>query len=401
MLSKLQFVDLETSADPICAIFYIFCFATICEIKKNLPRNALQRREQRSPGKETCGCTPMDMTALNKIDHVGEQPTTQPYKRNMYTDNLKKGPPKQKACNTRSMDTTALNQIHHVEEQPSTQYYNRNMHKNDKKQRPRNEKVWNTRPINTTGHNELHHLEEQPTAQSYNTNVHTNDQKQQRQRQAQEQLDEQIQRRADEIFRQSQHEGQVCKLNCVPLAIRWICNNKTEVKIPGCACQLEKIITVDVDRNKKLVDEDLQCGYFMETLVNDQIVNGVANYIIADEIMDVQITAAWEKLMTMNGSVAIFATFFERGVPGHVVVYDLDTRTERTKNGKVMMCDPQDTKNERNQEIDFQKFKKQVVGCDELRLYSVNLEKLCEIIVKYKNCLHHIEETIDNAPLKN
>lgn len=232
MLSNLQFVDLETSADPICVIFYIFCFATICEIKKNLPRNALQRREQRSPGKETCGCTPMDMTALNKIDHVGEQPTTQPYKRNMYTDNLKKGPPKQKACNTRSMDTTALNQIHHVEEQPSTQYYNRNMHKNDKKQRPRNEKVWNTRPINTTGHNELHHLEEQPTAQSYNTNVHTNDQKQQRQRQAQEQLDEQIQRRADEIFRQSQHEGQVCKLNCAPLAIRWICNNKTEVKIP-------------------------------------------------------------------------------------------------------------------------------------------------------------------------
>ena len=129
----------------------------------------------------------------------------------------------------------------------------------------------------------------------------------------------------DEIVQRLQHEGKLCFENCVPLAIRWICNKKVKETFPGCAPQLEKIITVHADRNKKLVDEDLECGYFMETLVNHQIVKVVANWVIADEMMDVQTTAAWEKLMTMDGSVVIFATLqpIESGVPGHVVVTDL------------------------------------------------------------------------------
>ena len=207
----------------------------------------------------------------------------------------------------------------------------------------------------------------------------------------------------DEIVQRLEHEGKLCFKNCASLAIRWICNNKIKEKFPGCAAQLKKIITVHAYRNEKLVNKDLECGYFMETLVNLQIAKGIANCLIVDEMMDVQITAAWEKLMTVDGSVVIFATLqpIESGVPGHVVVYDLDTRTERTKDGKVMMCDPKDPNDERYKEMDFQEFKKQVVGCDELRLYSVNLDKLCEIIVENKDYLHDTEKTFYNAPPEN
>ena len=83
-----------------------------------------------------------------------------------------------------------------------------------------------------------------------------------------------------------------------------------------------------------------------------------------------------------------------------VVVYDLDTRTERTKDGKVMMCDPQDSNDEQCNEIDFQEFKKQVVGCDELRLYSVNLDKLREIIAENKDHWHKTK-TFYNVPSEN
>ena len=129
----------------------------------------------------------------------------------------------------------------------------------------------------------------------------------------------------DEIVQRLEHDGKLCFENCVSLAIRWICNNKIKKKFPGCAPQLEKIITVHADRKNKLLDKDLECDYFMETLVNDQIVKGVANCVIVDKMMNVQITAAWEKLMTMDGSVVIFATLqpIESGVPGHVVVTDL------------------------------------------------------------------------------
>ena len=170
-------------------------------------------------------------------------------------------------------------------------------------------------------------------------------------------------------------------------------NNKIKEKFPGCAPQIDTIIKVHADRNKKLVDEDLECGYSMETLTKLKIVEEVEEYVSPDE--------AWEKLMTMDSYVAIFATLqpIENGVPGHVVVYDLDTRTERTKDGKVMMCDPQDSNDEKCKEMDFQEFKNQVVGCEKLRLYTVDLEKLCEIVVvKHKKHLHNTEETFDNAP---
>lgn len=166
-----------------------------------------------------------------------------------------------------------------------------------------------------------------------------------------------------------EHEGRLCHNDCVPVAIQWICENKLGDRIPAsCAPNIEKIITVHADRNKNLEDDDLECGYFMQTLVHDNIVEEVEQFVIADEMSrEVQTAAAWEKLMTMEGSVALFATLtlIDNGVPGHVIVCDLDTRSEKNKDGEIIMRDPQVSKNK--QKINIQGFKENVLGYGILR----------------------------------
>ena len=150
--------------------------------------------------------------------------------------------PEEKACNTRAMDMAALSEIHHVHEPPSTQSYGRNMYTDNQQDK---DKTCNTRPMDMT------HLEERSTTQLYNANMNKSinenyelkKEKEEHQKQSNSPKEllkyysEQIKRKEDEIVRQLQREGQLCKMNCVALAIRWICKNKTEVNIPGCACQ--------------------------------------------------------------------------------------------------------------------------------------------------------------------
>ena len=333
---------------------------------------------------------------------------------NMNQEQLKNAP-EEKACNTRPMDTTALNDIHQLEEQNNAQFHNTNMYTDSSKEGRPKEKACNTRPMNMTVLDGLHHLKEWLTTQLHNANIYKSINKnhklkiekeeQQKQFNPPQELlryhREQIKRKGDEIVRQLQREGQLCKMNCVALAIRWICENKTEVKISGCACQLEIIITLFALGNSKLDPKDLKCGHFMERLSDVGIVKlpNDNEYVLAGEVnKKLVIVKAWEKLMTMNEKVCILGTRNPHpGFVDHVVVSDLETRTSRARDGKVMFHDPQAPQGEREAEMSLKDFIKYVHDTAGLRLYTVNLKELNRIMVYHKDELHNTEETSDNG----
>ena len=212
------------SFDLLSMTSYVVCLMIICEgfERKNLPRNAFQRREQRSIGEKTCDCTPMemirhkndqqglvpyligeqplaefhntstyddyqehpkmkawdtrpmDMKKLEEAHHLaGENPTTQHHDAKMHINDQERGPPERKDLNTRPRDITRLTHIQHPPEPPTTLHHDENMQNNDQKQQALPKlNALNTRPINMEGLNEKHHLEgEQPTTQLYDANA--------------------------------------------------------------------------------------------------------------------------------------------------------------------------------------------------------------------------------------
>ena len=291
--------------------------------------------------------------------------------------------PEEKARNTRATDTTTFKEIHHHEEQPNTQFYNRNKYTDNPKEGLSKDEACSTL-------NEIHHTGEKTTTQPHNAKAHKLKKKKPH-------------KQMNPSMEQLQREGQICKMNCVALAIRWICKTKTEMKISGCAGQLVTIITAHAVENGKHIKQDLGhlgCGHFMERLMCLGIVKSPRDneYVFVD-VTSKELVAkkAWKKLMTMKERVCILGTRNMMG-DGHVVVCDLDTRTSNNMDGKVMFYDPQaPTSVEKEYPMNLYDFVEHVIDCYGLRLYLVSLQELNTILNCYRDHLHDTEETSDNA----
>ena len=77
-----------------------------------------------------------------------------------------------------------------------------------------------------------------------------------------------------ETVQRLQCEGQLCDMNCVSLAILWICKHKLELINFCCAPHFETLITLHAFLEGKLPHMP-RCGYFMNTLQNVEIVRKV------------------------------------------------------------------------------------------------------------------------------
>ena len=288
--------------------------------------------------------------------------------------------PEEKAWNTRAIDTTTFKEKHHHEEQPTTQFYNRNKYTDNPKEGLSKGEACSTL-------NEIHHTGEKTTTQPHNAKAHKLKKKKPH-------------KEMNPSMEQLQREGQICKMNCVALAIRWICKTKTEVKFSGCTSELVAIITAHAVENGKHIKQDLGCGHFMERLMCLGIVKLPRDneYVFVDEInKELVAKKAWEKLMTMKERVCILGTRNMMG-DGHVVVCDLDTRTSNSMDGKVMIHDPQaPTSVEKEYLMGLDDFVEYVIDCYGLRLYPVSLQELNDILNCYRDHLHDTEKTSDNA----
>ena len=189
-----------------------------------------------------------------------------------------------------------------------------------------------------------------------------------------------------ETVKRLRREGQLCGLNCVSLAMLWICKHKLEsINVICCAPQFEKFVNMIAFHYEKLLERrNLKCGYFMEILENLKLVENVYGEL------DTKI--AWEKLMTMKERVCILATWNAQNV-GHVVVFDLETRTSTTTGGEVKFYDRQALLGNQEVTINLKKMIEYVNGSVGLRLYTVDLDKLSKIMVYYKGLdVLHITE---------
>ena len=357
--------------------------------------NKNQKQFKAAPQEKACNTRPMNTTAPNEIHHVEEPPSTQSYDSNMRKSNKKQGPRKEKAWNTRSINTRGQNKLRQLEEQATAQSYNTKMYTNPPKQEHRGMKPMNTKPMNTRGQNEIRHLREQATTPFHNANVQEllNDihnlklENGDLQKKIEEEKIKVGEDKEKETVQRLQYEGQLCDMNCVSLAILWICKHKLELINFCCAPHFETLITLHAFLEEKL-SHIPRCGYFMNTLQNVEIVRKVYE---CEMNGDLEINEAWETLMKMNERVCILAKGKAEGV-GHVVVFDLDTRTSNTKDGKVMFHDRQAllSSGRRRVEMTLQKFREYVNNVI-LMLYTVDLEGFNRIMVYYKDVLHITE----------
>ena len=358
-------------------------------------------QERRPPEQKDLNTRPRDITRLTHIQHPPEPPTTVYHDENMQNNHQKQQAlPKLNALNTRPINMEGLNEKHHLEgEQPTTQDTVTNTHNEDQEQGHREVKVWNARPRNMKRLKEIHHIGEQPTTLLHNTNVHRlineNHDLKKEQEDIHKKIEEQFKQirvveaqKEEETVQWLQCEGQLCDLNCVSLAILWICKHKLEsMNFFCCAPQFVTLVTLHAFLEEKLSHMP-RCGYFMNTLQNVEIVRKVYECEMNGEL---EINEAWETLMKMNERVCILAKWSTQGV-GHVVVFDLDTRTSKTKDGKVMFHDRQalPSSGRRRVEMTLQKFIEYVNNVS-LMLYTVDLEGFNRIMVYYKDVLHITE----------
>ena len=253
------------------------------------------------------------------------------------------------------------------------------------------EKACNTSLMDMNGLSKKHNLGVLPITRLHNVNLNENYELKKKMEEPHKQINPSVE--------QLQREGQLCKMNCVALAIRWICKNKTGIKISGCACQLVTIITAYAVENGKRIKQDLGCGHFMERLVCLGIVKlpDDNQYVFGHKMnKETVIKKAWNNLMTMDEKVCILGTRNLWG-GGHVVVCDLDTRTSKTTDGKAMFYDPQArTSDGKENLMSLKDFLVYVIDCDGLRLYPVSLEELNNIVISHKDLLHDTQESTRN-----
>ena len=227
--------------------------------------------------------------------------------------------------------------------------------------------TWKTRAMDTT---ELREIRvEQPTTQ---LNVHSLIKRIYELMDERENLRNKLKKIECETVERLRREGQLCGLNCVSLAMLWICKHKLEsIKFICCAAQFEKIVTKIAFHDKELSKEYLKCGYFMEILIYLELVKNVYEKLDANE--------AWEKLMNMKERVCILVKWNAPNV-GHAVVFDLETRTSTTIGEEVKLYDGQALLGEQEVTINLKKMIEYVNRSVGLTLYTVDLDKLDKIM---------------------
>jgi hypothetical protein len=182
----------------------------------------------------------------------------------------------------------------------------------------------------------------------------------------------------------------VCDEDCVLCVIVRICQTKLGLSLNLCCRQLEKIIIWYANPQIKL--EDLMCVRFMDVLEKCEIVTkyGEYNYspkMIGKYIYD-EMFKAWSKLMTADDSlhvVIIGRVISGANCLGHAELCDLDTRTTKTADGMVTIHDAQD---ETWRRMGQQDFINHVQNDEGVIFYTVNVDKLKQIINHCSHILH-------------
>ncbi|CAB3984251.1 Hypothetical predicted protein [Paramuricea clavata] len=215
-----------------------------------------------------------------------------------------------------------------------------------------------------------------------------------------EQRQLQIQKLKDEYLQQLQRKGHICAKNCVLCSILWSCQQ--ELGFYLCGPQLILIMFLHAaEKNKR---EYLKCEKFIEIFMKCKVIDAPVGceYLWSEEMSkkSEMIEKAWNALMNMDKSVCLIGIKSSKALGGgHCVVCDLNTRTGC---GTVTFHDPQ--KEEKAEwsktEFIFYLDDPNIAG---LRLFTVNLQKLKDIIDEYSEILHHTDksnQTLSPMPLR-
>jgi hypothetical protein len=196
----------------------------------------------------------------------------------------------------------------------------------------------------------------------------------------------------DEVLQYLYYNGNMCVYSCVLSSIHWVCRHILNAFL--CDRQLEKLISMYAAENVQ--KEDLMCENLLAMLIKCGLVCEVNRYEYSPnaENRDQEIDHVWKEIMTMPieyVQVLILARLNPdpNGV-GHAVVCDLNTRT--TDRLQVTINDPQIWW---EQPVNQDVFRQYVNKDQGLIIYGVNIDKLIEIIIFFKDIIHH---TIFTAP---
>jgi hypothetical protein len=146
--------------------------------------------------------------------------------------------------------------------------------------------------------------------------------------------------------------------------------------------------------NKKIKREYLKCENILEIFMKCKVIDSPESdeYLWSDEMSNKSeiIEKAWNALMNMDKGVCLMGIKNPEALGGgHCVVCDLNTKTV---DGTVMLHDPQieeEAKWTKNNFIDYLD-DPNIAG---IGLFTVNLQKLEEIIDKYREILHHTDQS--------
>jgi hypothetical protein len=194
----------------------------------------------------------------------------------------------------------------------------------------------------------------------------------------------------DEYLQQLQREGKVCAKNCVLCTILWSCQQ--ELGFYLCGPQL--ILIMFHYANKKIKREYLKCENILEIFMKCKVIDSPESdeYLWSDEMSNKSeiIEKAWNALMNMDKGVCLMGIKSSNALGGgHCVVCDLNTRTEC---GTVTFHDPQKEEKAEWSKKEFIDYldDPNIAG---LRLFTVNLQELKQIINDYSDILHHTDES--------
>ena len=184
-------------------------------------------------------------------------------------------------------------------------------------------------------------------------------------------------------------KGELCENDCVLCSLLWICHHKLEVY--PCGRHLEKILTIEAEREFGTNSVDLCCEKFMNILIKSRIVVNKFEWTflapgneIDDKYRDKQIDEVWQKLLrvdTKNLVVMVGRVFSEPG-PGHMIVCDLKRRDKGFLEYNDLQSDIE------GEEVDKEAFRKGVRNDEKISLFIVDTDKLQEIIDEHEDILH-------------
>ena len=293
----------------------------------------------------------------------------------------------QEQLNTNQQDATVHNQeFINVQEQLNTNQQDATV---DKQEFVNVQGQLNTDQQDATVDNqELIKLQEQLNTDQQNAAI-DNQASNNEQRQLQIQtLKDEYQKLKHEYLQQLQRKGHVCAKNCVLCTILWSCQQ--ELGFYLCGPQL--ILIMFLHAAEKIKREYLKCEKFIEIFMKCKVIDAPlgCEYLWSEEMSkkSEMIEKAWNALMNMDKGVCLMGIKSSKALGGgHCVVCDLNTRTEC---GTVMFHDPQKEEKAEWSKKEFIDYldDPNIAG---LRLFTVNLQELKQIINDYSDILHHTD----------